>query len=143
MKPLYTAVATARGGREGEVVSDDGVIDLTLAYPKEVGGPDGDHSNPEQLLAAGYAACFHNALRRVAKDRSIDIEPSELTAKVTLGMHEDATFDLAVTLMAALPTVDPAQGDELMAAAHEVCPFSRATRGNVEVTLELAPAPGA
>ena len=143
MKPLYTAVATARGGREGEVVSDDGVIDLTLAYPKEIGGPDGDHSNPEQLLAAGYAACFHNALRRVAKERELDIEPSELTAKVTLGQRDDKTFELAVTLVGALPTLDPAQGDELMDAAHQVCPFSRATRGNVEVTLELAPAPGA
>ncbi len=143
MKPLYTAVATARGGREGEVVSDDGVIDLTLAYPKEVGGPDGDHSNPEQLLAAGYAACFHNAVRRIAKERDLDIEPSEVTAKVTLGVREDKTFELAVTLMGALPTLDPPQGDELMEAAHQVCPFSRATRGNIDVTLELAPAPGA
>ena len=143
MKPLYTAVATARGGREGEVVSDDGVIDLTLAYPKEVGGPDGDHSNPEQLLAAGWAACFHNALRRIAKERGLDIEPSEITAKVTLGVLEDKSFALATTLMGALPTLDPPQGDELMQAAHEVCPFSRATRGNIEVVLELAPAPGA
>ena len=143
MKPRYTAVATARGGREGEVVSYDGVLDLSLAYPKEVGGPDGDHSNPEQLLAAGYAACFHNAVRRVAKERGLDIEPSEVTAKVTLGMREDKTFELAVTLLGALPTLDPPQGDELMDAAHQVCPFSRATRGNIEVVLELAPAPGA
>ena len=143
MKPLYTAVATARGGREGEVVSDDGVIDLTLAHPKEVGGPDGDHSNPEQLLAAGWAACFHNAVRRIAKERGLDIEPSEITAKVTLGVQEDKSFALAAVLMGALPTLDPPQGDELMQAAHEVCPFSRATSGNIEVTLELAPAPGA
>ncbi len=143
MKPLYTAVATARGGRQGEVVSDDGVIDLSLAYPKEVGGPDGDHSNPEQLLAAGYSACFHNALRRIAKERGLDIEPSEVTAEVTLGQREDTTFELAVTLMGALPTLDPSQGDELMQAAHELCPFSRATRGNIDVVLELAPAPGA
>ena len=143
MDVLYTAQATARGGREGEVVSDDGVIDLTLAYPKEVGGPDGHHSNPEQLLAAGYAACYHNALRRVAKERGIDIEPSEVTANVTLGALEDRTFALAVRLVGALPTVDPPVGDELMEAAHQVCPFSRATRGNIEVVLELAPAPGA
>ncbi len=142
MKPLWTAVATARGGREGEVVSDDGVLDLSLARPKEAGGPEGAHTNPEQLLAAGYAACFHSALKRLAKERGLDIEPSEITAKVTLGTQDEA-FLLAVTLLGALPTLDPPQGDELMAAAHEVCPFSRATRGNIEVTLELAPAPGA
>ena len=143
MKPLYTSVATARGGREGEVVSDDGVLDLSLRHPKEIGGPEGDHTNPEQLFAAGYAACFHSALKRVAKDQGLDIEPSEITAKVTLGMDDDKAFGLAVTLMGALPTLDPPQGDELMQAAHEVCPYSRATRGNIEVTLELAPAPGA
>ena len=143
MKSLYTAVATARGGREGEVVSDDGVLDLSLMHPAELGGPGGDHTNPEQLFAAGYAACFHSALKRVAKDRGLDIEPSEITAKVTLGMDDDKAFGLAVTLMAALPTLDPPQGDELMQAAHQVCPYSRATRGNIEVTLELAPAPGA
>ncbi len=143
MKSLYTAVATARGGREGEVVSDDGVLDLSLAHPKELGCPDSDeHTNPEQLFAAGYAACFHSALKRVAKEQGLDIEPSEITAKVTLGM-QDKAFGLAVTLMGALPTLDPAQGDELMAAAHQVCPYSRATRGNIEVVLELAPAPGA
>ncbi|CAA9234167.1 MAG: Organic hydroperoxide resistance protein [uncultured Actinomycetospora sp.] len=143
MKPLYTAVSTARGGREGEVTSDDGVLDLALRHPKELGGPEGDFTNPEQLFAAGYAACFHSALKRVAKDRGLDIEPSEITAKVTLGMGDDKAFGLAVTLMGALPTLDPPQGDELMQAAHQVCPYSRATRGNIEVTLELAPAPGA
>ena len=143
MKPLYTAVATARGGREGEVVSDDGVLDLSLRHPEELGGPGGEHTNPEQLFAAGYAACFHSALKRVAKEQGLDIEPSEITAKVTLGLGDDKAFGLAVTLLGALPTLDPPQGDELMQAAHQVCPYSRATRGNIEVTLELAPAPGA
>lgn len=142
MKHLYTAVATARGGRDGEVVSDDGVLDLSLTRPEDLGGPGGEHTNPEQLFAAGYAACFHSALKRVAKDQGLDIEPSEITAKVTLGL-EDKAFGLAVTLVGALPTLDPPQGDELMAAAHRVCPYSRATRGNIDVTLELAPAPGA
>ena len=142
MKPLYTAVATARGGREGEVVSDDGVLDLSLTRPEDLGGPGGDHTNPEQLFAAGYAACFHSALKRVAKDQGLDIEPSEITAKVTLGL-EGKAFGLAVTLVGALPTLDPPQGDELMQAAHQVCPYSRATRGTIDVTLELAPAPGA
>jgi osmotically inducible protein OsmC len=143
MEHLYTAVATARGGREGEVVSDDGVLDLRLERPTELGGPGGEHTNPEQLFAAGYAACFHSALKRVAKERGLDVEPSEITAKVTLGRDDDKTFGLAVTLLGALPTLDPPQGDELMQAAHEVCPYSRATRGNIEVVLELAPAPGA
>ena len=142
MDRLYTAVATARGGREGEVVSDDGVLDLTLAPPPDLGGPDGDHTNPEQLFAAGYAACFHSALKRVAKEQGLDIEPSEITAKVSIGKQGQA-FGLAVTLLGALPTLDPPQGDQLMQAAHQVCPYSRATRGNIEVVLELAPAPGA
>ena len=142
MDLLYTAVATARGGREGEVVSDDGVLDLRLERPTELGGPEGDHTNPEQLFAAGYAACFHSALKRVARQQGLDVEPSEITAKVSLGKDGDA-FGLAVTLTGALPTLDPPDGDKLMAAAHEVCPYSRATRGNIDVTLELAPAPGA
>ena len=142
MDPLYTAVATARGGREGEVVSDDGVLDLTLAPPTELGGPGGDRTNPEQLFAAGYAACFHSALRLVAKKQGLDIEPSEITAKVSLGKEGEA-FGLAVTLMGALPTLDPPDGEKLMHEAHQVCPYSRATRGNIDVTLELAPAPGA
>ena len=142
MEPLYTAVATARGGREGEVVSDDGVLDLSLAVPTDLGGPGGDSTNPEQLFAAGYAACFHSALKRVAKEQGLDIEPSEITAKVSLG-KDGSAFGLAVTLMAALPTLDPPQGDKLLQDAHQVCPYSRATRGNIDVILELAPAPGA
>ena len=142
MDLLYTAVATARGGRTGEVVSDDGVLDLRLERPAEMGGPAGDHTNPEQLFAAGYAACFHSALKRVAKEQGLDVEPSEITAKVSLG-RDGKAFDLAVTLLGALPTLDPPQGEQLMQDAHQECPYSRATRGNIEVTLELAPAPGA
>jgi osmotically inducible protein OsmC len=142
MELLYTAVATARGGREGEVVSDDGVLDLSLSVPEEMGGPGGDHSNPEQLLAAGYAACFHNALLRVAGEQGLDLEPSEVTARVGIG-RDGKGFGLAVTLVGALPTLDPPDGERLMQEAHELCPFSRATRGNIGVTLELAPAPGA
>ena len=142
MDLLYTAVATARGGREGEVVSDDGVLDLSLAIPKELGGPGGDHTNPEQLFAAGYAACFHSALKRVAKDQGLDVHLSEITARVSLGT-DGGDFGLAVTLVGALPTLDPPVGEQLMHDAHQVCPYSRATRGNVEVVLELAPAPGA
>jgi len=134
---LYTAQATARGGREGEVVSDDGVLDLQLVLPKELGGPGGDATNPEQLFAAGYAACFHSALKRVAGQDKIDVAGSSITARIGLGLQGSA-FGLAVTLVGAFPTLDEATGRELMDKAHQVCPYSNATRGNVEVQLQLA-----
>ncbi|MCY7364712.1 MAG: organic hydroperoxide resistance protein [Frankiaceae bacterium] len=135
MDILYTARATARGGRIGEVVSDDGVLDLELAYPKELGGPaDNDKTNPEQLFAAGYSACFLNALKRVAKEKGLDAGGAEMTAEVGLGMA-GAGFGLAVTLIGSLPALDAEQAQGLMEAAHHVCPYSNATRGNVEVTL--------
>ena len=136
MDVLYTAVATARGGREGEVVSEDGVLDLTLALPKELGGAGGDHSNPEQLFAAGYAACFHSALKRVAGLKSLAADDSEITARVGLGV-EGKDFGLAVTLQGRFPSLTEEQGRQLMEDAHQVCPYSRATRGNIEVTLAV------
>jgi len=137
MDLLYTAAATARGGREGEVVSDDGVLDLSLTLPKDLGGPGGDHTNPEQLFAAGYAACFHSALKRLAGQQKLDVDGSEITARVGLGL-DDKGFGLAVTLVGRIPTLDAAAGKKLMHDAHQVCPYSRATRGNVEVGLEVA-----
>ena len=138
MDVLYTARATARGGRTGEVVSDDGVLDLELAYPKELGGPEGnDKTNPEQLFAAGYSACFLNALKRVAREQGLDVEGAEMTAEVGLGMA-GTLFGLTVNLIGRLPTLDAAQGAALMEAAHHVCPYSNATRGNIEVTLSVA-----
>ncbi len=134
---LYTARATARGGREGEVVSDDGVLDLSLTLPKELGGPGGDHTNPEQLFAAGYAACFHSALRRVAASDHTDVTGSQITAQVGLGM-DGQVFELAVTLTGTFPALADDAARELMHAAHQVCPYSRATRDNIEVTLEVA-----
>jgi len=134
---LYTAQATAQGGREGEVVSDDGVLDLQLVLPQELGGPGGDATNPEQLFAAGYAACFHSALKRVAGQDKIDVTGSSITARIGLGL-QDSAFGLAVTLVGAFPTLDEATGRELMDKAHQVCPYSNATRGNVEVQLQLA-----
>jgi lipoyl-dependent peroxiredoxin len=134
---LYTAQATARGGREGEVVTDDGVLDLQLAYPKELGGPAGsDKTNPEQLFAAGYAACFLNALKRVAKESGTPVDDAEMTARVGLG-QDGPGFGLAVTLQGRFPGLDDGVGRTLMDDAHQVCPYSRATRGNVEVTLEV------
>ncbi len=137
MNVLYAAKATARGGREGEVVSDDGVLDLELALPKELGGPGGDKTNPEQLFAAGYSACFHSALKRVAGQEKVDVDGSSITARVGLGMEGQA-FGLAVTLVGEFPTLDPDAAKQIMEKAHQVCPYSNATRGNVDVTLEVA-----
>jgi osmotically inducible protein OsmC len=134
---IYTAVATARGGREGEVVSDDGVLDLLLALPPALGGKEGEHTNPEQLFAAGYSACFHSALKRVAGSEKTDVEGSSITANVGLGTDGGA-FGLVVTLVGAFPTLSEGEGLELMEKAHQVCPYSRATRGNVEVTLQVS-----
>ena len=136
MDVLYTAVATARGGREGEVVSDDGVLDLELALPTELGGPGGDKTNPEQLFAAGYSACFHSALRRVAGSEKLDVTGSSITAAVGLGLDGQA-FGLAVTLTGTFPTLSADEAHALMGRAHQVCPYSSATRGNIKVTLEV------
>ena len=138
MPALYTATATATGeGRNGHTRSSDGLIDLDLAVPKEMGGAGGA-TNPEQLFAAGYAACFHSALKRVAGKEKLDVHESSITARVSLGIDGQA-FGLAVTLIGRFPELDDAQGHELMEQAHQVCPYSRATRGNVEVKLEVAP----
>lgn len=137
---LYTAQATARGGREGEVVSDDGVIDMTLTMPKELGGPGGEHTNPEQLFAAGYAACFHSALKRVAHRDKVNVSESSITACVSLGIDGQA-FGLAVTLVGRFPELEEPEAHAVMEAAHQVCPYSRATRGNIDVQLEVAPHP--
>ncbi len=137
MDVLYTARATARGGREGEVVSDDGVLDLMLGVPTELGGPGGDVTNPEQLFAAGYSACFHSALKRVAGSQKLDVTGSSITAQVSL-VADGSAFGIAVTLVGAFPALDASAGAELMEQAHQVCPYSRATRGNIEVTLTVA-----
>jgi len=138
MNILYTAVATAVGdGRDGSVRSSDGLIDVNLASPTELGGPGGA-TNPEQLFAAGYAACFHNALRRVARRANADVTASEVTARVGLGAAGGGAFGLAVTLQVSLPAVDPETARGLVEAAHKVCPYSNATRGNIDVNLELS-----
>ena len=137
MDLLYTAEATARGGREGEVVSDDGAIDLLLAYPKEVGGPGGDTTNPEQLLAAAWSACFHNALQRGAQCQGVDVTGSSVTTKVGLLM-EGKGFSLQATLVGHLPGVDPGVAQALMDTTHDYCPVSKAVGTNIPVTLEVS-----
>jgi osmotically inducible protein OsmC len=127
---LYTSTASAKGGRAGHVHSGDGVIDLDLGKPGSV-------SNPETLFAAGYAACFQGALANRAATQDIDTSDSTVTADVTLGTTETGV-GLAVTLTVEIPGVDADKAKELVDLAHAFCPYSKATRGNVEVTLVLA-----
>jgi lipoyl-dependent peroxiredoxin len=137
MNILYTAEATAWGGREGRVVSSDKVLDLELAIPTSMGGPGGERSNPEQLFAAGYSACFHSALKLVAAAEKVDVSESAVTAKVGIGANDSGGFGLQVELEAELPDLEQSVAEALVAKAHEVCPYSNATRGNVEVTLTV------
>lgn len=137
MKTLYTATVTTTGGREGSVKSDDGILDFGLSVPKGLGGKGGDSTNPEQLFAAGYAACYGSALETVAEKSGVDIGDYSVTASVDIGKNEDGDFELAVTLDAYLPGVDTNTGENLVNEAHEVCPYSRATRDNIDVTLNL------
>jgi osmotically inducible protein OsmC len=138
MQILYKAAATASGGREGRAVSSDGNLDVQLTIPKELGGPGADGTtNPEQLFAAGYAACFHSALKLIAKKAGTPVDESTVTAHVGIGTVETDGFGLAVELVVALPGVDPAEGEALVAQAHEVCPYSNATRNNIDVKLTV------
>lgn len=138
MQALYTATATAIGGRQGSIRSSDSVLDHPLALPKELGGPGGAATNPEQLFAAGYAACFENALLRVARERKAPIRESSVTAHVGIGREADGYFRLQATLEVSVPGRERAEIEEIARIAHEeVCPYSRATRGNMEVTVKV------
>lgn len=138
IETLYSASSTAWGGREGRVASSDGVLDLQLVVPKGLGGPGGDHTNPEQLFATGYAACFHSALKLVAGQAKVDVTTSAVTATVSIGKDlEDGGFGLAVAIEAELPDVDRAVAQDLVEKAHLACPYSKATRGNINVTVGL------
>src|SRR6476659_7965151 len=129
MKTLYTAEALATGeGRDGHGRSSDGKLDLDLAIPKEMGG-SGNGTNPEQLFAAGYAACFHSALRLVGRQAKADLTDSAVAAKIHFGALEDrAGYGLAAELEIALPALDRGTAEALMAKAHTICPYSNVTR---------------
>ena len=136
---LYTASATATGdGRGGHTRSSDGVLDLDLAVPKEMGGPGGNLSNPEQLFAAGYAACFHSAVKLVAAKQKITLTDTAITVDVGIGPNGNGGFGLTVAIEAELPGLDEATAQGLIEAPHQVCPYSNATRGNVDVNLTVA-----
>jgi lipoyl-dependent peroxiredoxin len=135
-KVLYTAEAVSTGdGRNGHVTSSDGRLDFDLAFPPEMGGT-GAGTNPEQLFAAGYSACFHSALRLVAGHAGVRLDDSTVTAQVGIGPEGDA-FGLVVTLVIHMPGVEQEQARELAEAAHQVCPYSRATRSNISVELRV------
>ncbi|QNG17634.1 organic hydroperoxide resistance protein [Rhodococcus triatomae] len=137
MNIVYTAEALATGaGRNGHARTSDGRLDLELAIPTEMGG-SGDGTNPEQLFAAGYAACFHSALQLVARQEKADATDSAVGARVGIGPNGDGGFGLAVTLEVTLPNLPHDEALALTQKAHQVCPYSNATRGNIDVTLEV------
>lgn len=138
MQALYVAKATSTGsGRDGHVQSSDDVLAHDLSVPKEMGGAGGGGTNPEQLFAAGYAACFHSALQLVARREKVRVRGSSVAAEVGIGPVGEG-FGLAVTLVVDLPDVEQETARKLVDAAHQVCPYSNATRGNIDVDLRVA-----
>jgi Ohr subfamily peroxiredoxin len=138
---LYTAEATAVGGRAGHARTSDGRVDVALDVPREMGGSGGPGTNPEQLFATGYAACFQSALLRIAAGRKLDLSDSRITARVGIGASKTGGFALAAALDLDAPQLTREQGLDLMRRAHQDCPYSRATRGNIEVTLSVGGMP--
>jgi len=138
MKALYTATVTSTGGRDGRAVSNDGILDVKLATPKELGGAGGAATNPEQLFAAGYSACFIGALKFVAAQSKRQLPAdTAITAEVGIGQIEGG-FGLDIDLRISLPGLEQADAQALVDAAHKVCPYSNATRGNVDVRLHVS-----
>jgi Ohr subfamily peroxiredoxin len=139
MEALYTASATATGdGRNGHVRSADGILDFDLAVPKEMGGPGGALTNPEELFAAGYAACFHSALKAAARLAKVTLADTAITIDIGVGRNEQGGFGLKAAIEAEINGVDEATARQLLETAHQLCPYSNATRGNIEVELSLA-----
>ena len=137
MTALYTAVATATGAPNRKITSDNGVLSLELRSPKALGGANDDYTNPEQLFAAGYAACFDTALNLVIKQTKVTTGVTTVTAHVSIGKLDTGGFIFAVTLQVNVPGVSLERAKELADKAHQVCPYSNSTRGNIEVTTEV------
>ena len=134
----YRTSATANGGRDGRTRTEDGKLDLQLSTPKELGGPGGDGTNPEQLFASGYAACFLSALKFAAHQLTLHVPTgAAVTATVGIGPRSEGGFGLDVDLAVALPGVERDDAQRLVEAAHQTCPYSNATRGNVDVRLSI------
>ena len=138
MKTLYTTKATATGGRNGQVKSENGIINLEVRYPKALGGANDDFANPEMLFAAGYAACFDSALNLVIKKENIQTGITTVTSNISIGQTETGGFGLEAELHATIPGVTMEVAQSLIEKAHQVCPYSNATRGNMAVKLTVS-----
>lgn len=137
MKLLYETIVTNKGDRKSaNAQSNDGVLNIEMSSPKELGG-DGKHTNPEQLFAAGYGACFASAIRHVATSKQVTLTDIQVDVKVGLYKNDDGDFQLSANLSVTLPGVEKQVAEDIVHTAHNVCPYSRATRGNVEVELEV------
>jgi Ohr subfamily peroxiredoxin len=139
IKPVYTANAIATGGREGKSKTDDGAIDVTMATPKEMGG-SGNGNNPEQLFAVGYAACYVGAMKyATTQDKTLKSVPDDASVEssVGIGPREDGGFGLVVTLKVHMPGLDTAEAQRIADAGHKICPYSHATKGNIQVTTTV------
>ncbi|NVK71988.1 MAG: organic hydroperoxide resistance protein [Oceanospirillaceae bacterium] len=139
MKPIYSATATSTGGRDGRSVSSDNKLDLALSTPKELGGAGGEGTNPEQLFAAGYSACFIGAFKLVASKQKVKL-PNDVSVKATIGIGENTNgegFTICADLEVDAPGVEKEVIEQLTEAAHKVCPYSNATRGNIEVNFSV------
>ncbi|GLY27345.1 organic hydroperoxide resistance protein [Kineosporia sp. NBRC 101731] len=134
---LYSATSTAWGGREGRAASSDGRIDVPLSMPAGLGGDDGPGTNPEQLFATGYAACFHSALKSAARAEKVDVSDSAVSVTISLVGSRETGLDLAARIEAQIGGVDTATAQHLLQLAHERCPYSRATRGNISQEVLL------
>ena len=135
---IYRTQATATGGRDGSARSDDGSVDVRLVIPKEMGGPGGPGANPEKLFAAGYAACFIGAMRAISGKVGVPVpKDAEVVAEVGFGPRSEGGYGVTADLQVRLPGVARPDGERLMEAAHEICPYSNATRGNLDVGLTL------
>ena len=136
---VYSTVASATGGRDGHAASADGTLDVALSTPRELGGAGGTGSNPEQLFAAGYSACFIGAMKFVSSHGGAKVpNDAKVTATVGIGPRSEGGFGIEVALEVSLPGLDHAEAEKLVHAAHEVCPYSNATRGNVDVKFSIA-----
>ncbi|MFC3161412.1 peroxiredoxin, Ohr subfamily [Chryseobacterium arachidis] len=137
MKTLYTTEVTAKGGRNGHVKSNNGILDLEVRMPKALGGSNDDFTNPEMLFAAGYAACFDSALNLIISKSKIETGETTVNAKVSIGQIENGGFGLAAELEVNIPGVSLEEAQSLTEKAHQICPYSNATRNNMEVKLSV------
>ncbi|EIV95049.1 organic hydroperoxide resistance protein [Frankia sp. QA3] len=134
---IYSATSTAWGGRDGRVASSDNRLDLQLSMPKGLGGDDGPGTNPEQLFATGYAACFHSALKAVARGKKVDVTDSAVSVTVELLRGDEGSIGLGARIEAQIPGLERATAQELLEAAHALCPYSQATKGNIPSEVVL------